>query len=323
MEYEKKYKEAQKWIESIYSELSHEQQMEAEAFFPELKESDDERIRKEIIAIINLYYGEPLEDEAKEMIAWREKQVETSTILSNSSKIGNVTLSEEEQNRFAKCVLTSCASSFIDYLDAHKYEGKMCVSNGECEDIENAFHNAMWDRLHRYYCKYIEKQGEQKPANKIEPKFKVGDWIVTSYGKVNQVVAVDKDGDGFTLDDDTYFSGPCKDSYWTIQDAKDGDVLASELCGTIMLYKGIKDNNIQFYCDYDFSDIDVPGDRFAINNGQHYGSVDDSDDWHPATKEQRETLLKAMADAGWEFDFEKKELKKISQRMVSTGTNIF
>lgn len=69
--------------------------------------------------------------------------------------------SEEEQNRFAKCVLTSCASSFIDYLDAHKNEGKMCVSNGECEDIENAFHNAMWDRIHRYYCKYIEKQGEQ------------------------------------------------------------------------------------------------------------------------------------------------------------------
>lgn len=31
MDYEKKYKEAQKWIESIYSELSHEQQMEAEA----------------------------------------------------------------------------------------------------------------------------------------------------------------------------------------------------------------------------------------------------------------------------------------------------
>lgn len=28
MEYEKKYKEAQKWIESIYSELSHEQQKE-------------------------------------------------------------------------------------------------------------------------------------------------------------------------------------------------------------------------------------------------------------------------------------------------------
>jgi hypothetical protein len=45
-------------------------------FFPELKESEDvdRKIREEIIATIHLYYGEPLEDEAKEMIAWLEKQ---------------------------------------------------------------------------------------------------------------------------------------------------------------------------------------------------------------------------------------------------------
>ena len=41
--YEKKYKEAQGWIEKIYPTLQHEQQMEAEAFFPELAESEDER----------------------------------------------------------------------------------------------------------------------------------------------------------------------------------------------------------------------------------------------------------------------------------------
>lgn len=43
---------------------------------PELKENDDERIRGNIIATIHLYYGEPLEDEAKEMIAWLEKKGE-------------------------------------------------------------------------------------------------------------------------------------------------------------------------------------------------------------------------------------------------------
>lgn len=53
MDYEKKYREAQKWIESIYSELSHEQQMEAEAFFPELKESEDERINNNEETSIN------------------------------------------------------------------------------------------------------------------------------------------------------------------------------------------------------------------------------------------------------------------------------
>lgn len=51
---------------------------------PELKESEDESIRKAIIATIHLYYGEPLEDEAKEMISWLEKQ--GSQNLANSEK---------------------------------------------------------------------------------------------------------------------------------------------------------------------------------------------------------------------------------------------
>ena len=145
MDYEKKYKEAvcniQKLLENGRKEGEVICAYEADfmSIFPELKESEDEKIRKSLIDMLK-------NDEKcylKE-IAWLEKQGTPAK------------LSEEEQNRFAKGVLTSCAMSFIDYLDAHKYEGKMCVSNGECEDIENAFHNAMWDKLHRYYGKYID-----------------------------------------------------------------------------------------------------------------------------------------------------------------------
>ena len=35
--------------------------------------------------------------------------------------------------------------------------------------------------------------------------------------------------------------------------------------------------------------------------------------FYPATKEQREILMKAMTDAGYEWDAEKKELKKIGE----------
>ena len=34
------------------------------------------------------------------------------------------------------------------------------------------------------------------------------------------------------------------------------------------------------------------------------------EDVKPATKEQRDTLMKAIADAGYIFDFDKKKLKK-------------
>ena len=44
--------------------------------FPELQKSEDERMKEAIIATVHLYFGEPLEDEAKQMIAWLEKQGE-------------------------------------------------------------------------------------------------------------------------------------------------------------------------------------------------------------------------------------------------------
>ena len=84
--YEKKYNEAQKWIESIYSELSHEQQMEAEAFFPELKESADERVRKGLVkAVSGTFEGNKLfgtDVTREEALAWLEKQGEKDKIES-------------------------------------------------------------------------------------------------------------------------------------------------------------------------------------------------------------------------------------------------
>ncbi len=146
-------------------------------------------------------------------------------------------------------------------------------------------------------------------TDKVEPKFKVGDWVVTSYGKVNQVIAIDEDGDGFTLDDDTYFSGSWKDSYhlWTIQDAKDGDVLISQ-SGNPLIYNGNYNSlNIGAYCG-----ITCDDNKFEVAEEKCHWT--ENVDIKPATKEQRDTLMKAMADAGYTFDFEKKELKKIEQK---------
>lgn len=71
-----RYDEALK--EAVIAHKDEDRHLKAtlERIFPELKESEDERISGNIIATIHLYYGEPLEDEAKEMIAWLEKQGE-------------------------------------------------------------------------------------------------------------------------------------------------------------------------------------------------------------------------------------------------------
>lgn len=149
---------------------------------------------------------------------------------------------------------------------------------------------------------WLEKQGEQKPADKIESKFKVGDWVVTDAGKANQVIAIDEDGDGFTLDDDTYFSGSWKDIYhlWTIQDAKDGDVLAEH--ETIVLFKKIEGLNIKCYCTYHY---------LGFNPAFYVDTLQNKIPYHPATKEQRDLLFQKMKESGYEWDAEKKELKII------------
>ena len=100
-------------------------------------------------------------------------------------------------------------------------------------------------------------------------------------------------------------------SAFTIKDAKNGDVLACEN-GWTCIFNCLHDNLFDSHCF-----MDAEG-WFCEDGGQAH-TLDNRicGEIHPATKEQRDTLMKAMSDAGWEFDFEKKELKKISQRMIS------
>ena len=78
MDYEQKYKDALAWVESIYPELNHEHQMEAEAFFSELAESEDERIIKAINEAIKDAHVNTLEEygsSCKEACDWLKVQL--------------------------------------------------------------------------------------------------------------------------------------------------------------------------------------------------------------------------------------------------------
>ncbi len=49
------------------------------------------------------------------------------------------------------------ARAFMEFLDNNKPDGKMCLSNGECYDIEKAFNFGDWEKLMRYAEKYAKK----------------------------------------------------------------------------------------------------------------------------------------------------------------------
>ena len=163
------------------------------------------------------------------------------------------------------------------------------------------------DSLNKW-VQWLEKQGEQKPTDKVEPKFKVGDWIVyndnlyhagnIALQRYYECLRVDGTVHTFSLDIDS------KSHLWTIQDAKDGDVLYECNEKTPFIFKELKTKqigDIASYCDIFNGIFNSIGDNWTTL------------DIVPATKEQRDLLFQKMYEAGYEWDAEKKELKKIEQ----------
>ena len=156
---------------------------------------------------------------------------------------------------------------------------------------------------------WLEKQNEQKSTDKIEPKFKVGDWIIFNKGK--GIYKVEKiENYEYTLRHilggsmPLSFSGEGLIRKWTIEDAKDGDVLACN--EEVLLFKSyLAQEHISLYCWYN-----------GQTNNFHSEEVIDillttRNKIHPATNEQRDLLFTKMKEAGYRWDFNKKELIKI------------
>ena len=168
------------------------------------------------------------------------------------------------------------------------------------------------------------KEEKVDNANKVEPKFKVGDWITFYGGAPFKILKVEPEQNGI-LDylllgqngHDSYYNKKYVDEnarLWTIQDAKDGDVVVEKSDGTIGIFQSIGHhpdggsyNDLSYcflHCRYD--------DEFFYADFEN-GNTMVSDDAIPATKEQRDILFQKMKEAGYEWDAEKKELRKIEQ----------
>lgn len=83
MNYEKKYKEAlermKSWANGEHPECFSEAQKTAEFIFPELKESEDERIRKSLINFLKSPFVNITDKKVAPWIAWLEKQNKQSS----------------------------------------------------------------------------------------------------------------------------------------------------------------------------------------------------------------------------------------------------
>lgn len=85
MNYEQKYKSALEWMCSIYPTMQGAEKEDAEHYFPELRESKDERIRKAILELVRQSSEVLDRQNQNNMITWLEKQGEQKPVKSEQN----------------------------------------------------------------------------------------------------------------------------------------------------------------------------------------------------------------------------------------------
>lgn len=132
---------------------------------------------------------------------WLEKQGETFTkkdvddaylkgicdAKRELEKQGGDTNETINRDKFAQGVLKCAAINLITWIDYNASEGNMCLSNMECEDIEDALVSGNWDKIYAYIKKKLEKQGEQKPVG----------WNEEDEKYINDILAILSGGRGY------------------------------------------------------------------------------------------------------------------------------
>lgn len=282
MDNERKYKEALERAKKLYEKGTITESIGY--IFPELKESEDEKIRKALIELVKYAKKNCLELLDKPfnvvsmdaMLAWLEKLEVFAKYGYGLYYFGN--------NGFTYVGNTTC-----DNVSWTQKQGEQKLPMEKEED---------YNSIDPHFG---------KPVNKFEPKFKVGDWIVSKSGFAQQVL--DFRYGTYTC---TYssFTTDCESNYhlWTIEDARKGDVLTGKIDGDsyIIIYKNYNDGWVETYGHW-YGSID----RFCVPT-QLFCRKTYLRAFKPATKEQCNLLFKKMKEEGYEWDADNKELIKES-----------
>ena len=301
------------------------------------KDSGDEGIRKALLnEFIHLqskgYKFAGLEGE--EIVAWLEKQGK------NPNNVYDKELSE-----ILGCVIRRYINDpNISYTEREKVSREIIPYE---ERLEKQSEQKTVDKIAKEVCKdktsavaflkstgIMNEKGElaeqyrqdkQNPNDNVKPKFHEGDWIVYNRNDSSREILYVYDiRDGrYYFNDNIHFSWSVKECdekchLWTIEDVKDGDVLHST---------GFHSDCIFIFNGLDNWEFDEPnGDRAVATGYCCLTLLDDNMEFSiqgpdcievntvkPATKEQHDLLFQKMYEASYEWDAEKKELKKIEQ----------
>ena len=196
--------------------------------------------------------------------------------------------------------------------------GKYCLNFHSEDDIDESAECLLFPSKD---CRAWE--GWKPP---VEPKFKVGDWIVRGRGFVYEPSLITEIRDYYICElingeRVTYTLNDVHKNFhlWTIADAKEGDVLvvngSSKEYKWIGIFKALtSDTSFSSHCHYNCGMCEfVTHIARCTKHGTKYNDI------RPATNEERDLLFAKMQEAGYQWDADKKELRKIIEPSFKVG----
>ena len=294
MECENKYNEAFKRATIAYKCGDKSLKESLEQVFPELREDEDERIKKALIEYIkkmsgDYIYGIPVKD----TINWLEKQGEPNPYSGTSFEYDGHTWGMCARDGGVEVLYDRNLKAFLSPEKSLIYSNNRSQESTTTESV-------------------MEEVKEENVSNGNKLKFKIGDWIVNPKGEALHITDI-KDSCYIFNNDESHFWITCycdqQCHLWTLDDAKDGDILCTYECNEpkiVFTLKGTpkKHYALRYYFYYNlmYSHLELKSDDGCL--------APEEEDVKPATKWQRDILRQRLKDAGYEWDSEDKILIK-------------
>ena len=205
MDYEKAYKQALERAREIYHR-GYYVSGDIEHIFPELKESEDERIRKDIISYLQRKQNQG-ELDAPDWIAWLEKQVSPKMVADAYLRGCNDTEKKWLEKQGTSIDVDSILNK-VGIQPAYKDGNAWCILYGDnLQDGICGFGDTKEDALVEFIKELLENQGMQKSSIRERyDRIKDSEW----FKRTHKGMSVGEDGEMKTpeeslgIDSETY-----------------------------------------------------------------------------------------------------------------------